>query len=125
MKLVVVLMEIDEKLLYKIVGERIRRARLDAGLSQAELAEANGQLRTSISNIESGRQRVSLHILYQLCTHLGIEAVSILPFQRELLDQSLIPVNIGENVEQVPPEAAEVLKQMLKIGTRSKKRARA
>lgn len=113
---------VDQKLLYKIIGERIRKARLDAGLSQAELAEANGQLRTSISNIESGRQRPSLHLLYQLCGHLGIEPLSLLPFQREVLDQSLVAVNTGDNVEQVPPEAAEILKQMLKVGTRSRKR---
>ena len=115
----------DPDLLYKIVGERIKTARLDAGLSQAELAEASGHLRTSITNIESGRQKPPLHVLYELCSHLGIEPVSILPLRREVLDQSLVPVKTGQSVQKVPPEAAAVLKQMVKIGTRSKKRATA
>src|SRR5215813_13149186 len=114
---------VDQNLLYKIIGQRIRQARLDAGVSQAELAEANGQLRTSISNIECGRQKPSVYLLYQLCGHLGIEPISLLPFRREVQDQSLVPVNTGARVEQVPPEAAAVLKQMLQVGTRSKKRA--
>lgn len=114
----------DQHLLYKIVGDRIRKCRVDAGLSQAQLAEASGHLRTSITNIEAGRQKPPLHVLYDLCGHLGMEPVSILPLRREVLDHSLVPVNTGGNVERVPPEAAEVLRQMLKIGARSKKRAR-
>lgn len=115
----------DQELLYKIVGEQIRKARLDAGLSQAELAKTSGHLRTSITTIEGGRQKPPLHVLYDLCGHLDIEPVSILPLRREVLDQSVVPVNTGQNIERVPPEAAEVLKQMLKIGKRSHKRAKA
>jgi transcriptional regulator with XRE-family HTH domain len=116
---------VDQELLYKIVGEQIRKARLDAGLSQAELAKTSGHLRTSITTIEGGRQKPPLHVLYDLCGHLDIEPVSILPLRREVLDQSVVPVNTGQNIERVPPEAAEVLKQMLKIGKRSHKRAKA
>ena len=111
-------------LLYKIIGERIRKRRLDAGLSQAELAEASGYLRTSITNIEAGRQKAPLDVLYDLCGVLGIEPISIFPLREEILDQSLVSVTTGQSVEQVPPEAAAVLKQLLKSGARSKKRAR-
>jgi len=115
---------VGHDLLYKIIGERIRKRRLDAGLSQAELAEASGHLRTSITNIEAGRQKAPLHVLYELCGLLGIEPISIFPLREEVLEQSLVSVNIGKSVEAVPPEAAVVLKQLLKSGTRSKKRAR-
>jgi DNA-binding XRE family transcriptional regulator len=65
--------------LYWEVGVAIRRARIDKGLSQPELADLVGLRRTSIVNIEGGRQRLPLTTLYDIADALGVQAVSLLP----------------------------------------------
>jgi transcriptional regulator with XRE-family HTH domain len=48
-------------------------------MSQDAFAKAVGLSRTSITNIERGRQPVSLHTLYSMADILGVEAVDLLP----------------------------------------------
>ena len=60
-------------------GRQLRELRGGAGLSQDELANASGISRTSVVNIERGRQGVSLGTLYRLATGLGSEPQSLLP----------------------------------------------
>jgi transcriptional regulator with XRE-family HTH domain len=42
------------------LGDRLRRARLDAGLDKVRLAELTGISRNSVANYESGRSRPRL-----------------------------------------------------------------
>ncbi|MEV7084125.1 helix-turn-helix transcriptional regulator [Streptomyces sp. NPDC093516] len=64
---------------YEAFGERVRKARATQGLNQQELGSAVGLNRTSISNIEKGRQRVALHMLFEFATALRVEPESLLP----------------------------------------------
>ncbi|GAA0719301.1 helix-turn-helix domain-containing protein [Dactylosporangium roseum] len=48
---------------YADAGQRINRARRSAGLTQAQLAAAAGLTRSSVANVEAGRQRIPLHVL--------------------------------------------------------------
>lgn len=68
----------DKDRFYKHVGEKIRAAR-GKGLSQEALAAAVGLTRTSISNIEKGRQRLLLHTLVDLAATLKVTPASLLP----------------------------------------------
>ncbi len=45
------------------LGERIRQARMEAGLSQEELAERVGSSQDAISNYERGTRKISLDVL--------------------------------------------------------------
>lgn len=45
---------------YKLVVERLKRARLDAGLSQQTVADKLGRPQSYISKIESGERRVDI-----------------------------------------------------------------
>lgn len=65
--------------LYRDFGRRLRTAREAGGLSQSELAARVGLGRTSITNIETGRQRVPLHLLLELAAALGVQPASLLP----------------------------------------------
>lgn len=56
------------------MAERIKRARKEAGLQQQELADAVGLTRTSISNIERGKQGLSVDLLYAISQHLNESA---------------------------------------------------
>ena len=48
-------------------------------MTQEAFAKAVGLSRTSITNIESGRQPVSLHTLYSMADILGIEVSDLVP----------------------------------------------
>lgn len=56
---------------YQAVGARIRMLREMLDRDQASLAKAVGLTRTSIVNLEAGRQRVQLHQLSALAKALG------------------------------------------------------
>ena len=60
-------------------GRQLRSLRDKMQLSQEELARASRISRTSIVNIERGRQGVSLGTLYRLASALGLEPQSLLP----------------------------------------------
>ena len=48
-------------------NERMRRARIDAGLSQQQLADAVGATRQTIGLIEAGRYNPSLKLCTAIC----------------------------------------------------------
>jgi transcriptional regulator with XRE-family HTH domain len=48
-------------------------------MSQEAFAKAVGLSRTSITNIERGRQPISLHTLYFMADILGVEPADLLP----------------------------------------------
>lgn len=54
-------MDSNAKPLYTKVGSVFRERRIELGLSQADVAGKIGLTRTSIVNIEAGRQAISLH----------------------------------------------------------------
>lgn len=54
------------KTLNQLVGENVRRARKDAGLSQAQLAAALGCQQPLISRIETGMISATLEVLVQI-----------------------------------------------------------
>lgn len=74
-----------QRAFYAELGGRVRRARETAGLSQQELARALGLTRSSVSNLEAGRQRPPLHLLAGLARLTGREWPDLLP-PLELLD---------------------------------------
>ena len=58
--------------IYMRVGYNIKAWREHLGYTQAELAEAVGLTRTSINNIEAGRQRVMLHMVQKIAVALTV-----------------------------------------------------
>src|SRR5207249_352007 len=95
--------QMNEELLYRLVGEKVRaaRERLSPKRSQAKLAQALGLSRTSLVNIECGRQRAPLHVLWRIAEALGIELADLLPRQAEYSEGGE-PVRLDERtVEQI------------------------
>ena len=68
----------DHEELYKEVGRRIFNAR-KGRMTQEELASLVSLTRTSITNIEKGRQKFLLHTLADIARSLRVELVSLLP----------------------------------------------
>jgi transcriptional regulator with XRE-family HTH domain len=84
-------------LLYQAIGERIAKARRTTELSQARLAVKVGVTRASIVNIECGRQRAPLHLLWQIATAFEIEPARLIPSVRELAARDA-PVQLDATV---------------------------
>jgi DNA-binding XRE family transcriptional regulator len=105
--------EVNETVLYRGIGNKLRQRRDDLKVTQGQLATEAGVKRTSITNIEAGRQKVPLQLLYKLCAALEIEVVDVLPTNSEITQPSTVPVVLDGNVRHVPPKTAEALKQLL------------
>lgn len=65
--------------IYAEVGARVSNLRNRRGLTQEELGDAVSLTRTSITNIERGRQKVLLHTLLQLAQALDVSVNDLLP----------------------------------------------
>lgn len=54
------------------IAARVRNARVDAGLSQTELALASGVARTTVIAIENGRPGVAIEKVQRVLSGLGL-----------------------------------------------------
>ena len=63
---------------YNIIGERLKKARTERGLTQEKLAEKMDVSIAFLSRIERGSSHISLKRLSQVCEILGITEGSIL-----------------------------------------------
>lgn len=57
--------------IYQAIGGKVAMIRAALGLTQEELAKRTHLTRTSITNIEAGRQRLLLHDIGTLAAALG------------------------------------------------------
>lgn len=73
-----------EKQLYSKIGVQLKELRTSRGYTQQDVANAVGLTRTSVVNIEKGRQRVPLHILYAISKFVDIEPRDLIPTLTEL-----------------------------------------
>jgi transcriptional regulator with XRE-family HTH domain len=88
--------------LYVAVGDLIRKHRKQAKLTQEQLADVVGLARTSITNIERGRQHLPLHQLYAIASALSVTPDMLIP--------SLGEVEIPKRLAKaLPPGANDAL----------------
>lgn len=64
---------------YTALGAAIRTRREAIGMTQDALAARVGLARTSVTNIERGRQAIMVHQLLRFSDALGIAPVKLLP----------------------------------------------
>lgn len=65
--------------IYRVFGSRLREIREQADVTQEELARRVDLSRTSITNIEKGRQRILLHQLVDFADALKVPASELMP----------------------------------------------
>jgi DNA-binding XRE family transcriptional regulator len=68
--------------IYAHITERLIDCRVRSGLTQAEVAQRIGMARSSYVNMESGRQRISIEMLYRLASVFGVDVLNLLPPSR-------------------------------------------
>lgn len=66
------------QIVYEKLGKNIRQARLRAGLTQEQLAKVIGLTRTSVNNIEHGRQKLLVHTLIDIANACNISPAILL-----------------------------------------------
>lgn len=76
--------------LYEEMGSRIKHQREAAGLTQEGVAVRVGLSRTSITNIEAGRQALTVHGLYRLASALSVEPSQLLPPDAALVEEAAL-----------------------------------
>lgn len=67
--------------LYYDFGVNMTLARERTAKSQDKLAKELKMTRTSITNMEAGRQRPPLHVIYRIAKALGVNVYDLLPHQ--------------------------------------------
>lgn len=65
--------------LYQLIGDRVFQRRRALELSQTEVARRLGINRVSIVNIEKGRQRAPIDLLWHLAEVLDVELNQLIP----------------------------------------------
>jgi transcriptional regulator with XRE-family HTH domain len=61
-----------------MLGEELKKARLDAGLSQEELATRAQIHRTYVSLLELNKKSPTMDVLFRLCDALGLPASDLI-----------------------------------------------
>ena len=69
--------------IYVIVGQRVAQHRIVAGMSQTALANSCNLARGTVANIESGRQRPTLHTLWVIADVLEVDVGKLIPTRAE------------------------------------------
>lgn len=95
-------MEVDNGLIdqfYRIVGKNVKAARIEAGISQTILAQRIGFNRSSIANLEAGRQRIAVHLFFLIAEAIGANPATLFPDIRllEMGDSTTIQ-NLSEHL---------------------------
>lgn len=87
------------------IGQRIRRERLDRGMTQRDLAKTVGVGAPHISKIEAGRESPSDELLKKIAEVLGCD------FEELLLAARRLPPDLMDELASDPKRSLEFLRQ--------------
>jgi len=99
---------------YDELGERVQRARRKRGLTQERLATLIGLTRTSVVNLEKGRQKILCHTLVHLAKALQVSA-------EELLPDAACRTELDDLLKTEPLKAQEYVRFVIESSNKSKR----
>ena len=99
---------IPNEQIYELMGKLIRSRRKKLNLTQDDLARRVNLMRTSITNIEKGRQKIQVHTLFDLAAALEVDPVTLIPS----LKASETDI-FRERVKGMRPDEREFVKSVL------------
>ncbi|MCP2245745.1 helix-turn-helix domain-containing protein [Lentzea aerocolonigenes] len=82
--------------LYETIGSNIRNARMRAGVTQADLGKRLQLTRSSIANIEAGRQRVMIHWIMQIADEFKVPLETLLEQPDEMIESRVSAELVGQ-----------------------------
>ncbi len=92
------------KRFYIEFGRIVQERRRKAGLTQEALAKRVKMSRTSVTNIEKGRQQLPLHMLNAFADALGVEPPALLPDKKSLTSETK---RVTIDLKDLRPDVAE------------------
>lgn len=94
---------------YRAFGNLVRLNREHRELTQEKLGQIIGLSRTSITNIEKGRQHIALHQLFAIADALQINPAAMLPSAKDGSSASWVADKLPPGTEKNITEWAEKL----------------
>jgi DNA-binding XRE family transcriptional regulator len=88
----------QQQQLYQLLGENVRRYRNQSGFTQEQLADRIDLTRTSVVNIEQGRQHPPLHLLIQIAKTLKVSIQALIPDESEFMGDNVLDENTLKDV---------------------------
>ena len=103
-----------ELTLYQVIGQRIKDQRERMKWTQVMIADKVQMTRASITNIESGRQKISLDTLYNIANAFEMDVYSLLPANREeSTSKSMSDIILKTDTARFSDEEVHVIKQAI------------
>ncbi len=87
--------DLHETIFSLVLGQKLQVKREKAGMTQATLAEVIGMSRTSITNMEAGKQGPTVYGLVQIARALGCSVQSLLPNEKDFADTAALMLEGG------------------------------
>jgi len=103
----------EKERLYRNLGAQVRDCRQDVSLSQADLGKEVGLSRSSIVNIEKGRQRPPLHTLWEISEALEVALEDLIPTEEEVKSPEEVDPDLRDRIaDQMDGEDAEAVRRI-------------
>ena len=99
---------------YNIIGERLKKARTEKGLTQEKLSEKLDVSIAFLSRIERGSSHISLKRLSQICEILGITEGSILNGSSNN-SETYLSSEFEQLLKNVSPEKQKLIYKIAKV----------
>ena len=99
---------------YKLIGERIKNARLKKSFTQEDLAEKLGISTAFLSRIERGNSQINLKRLVELCTILDINPGYIIN-GTDKNSKSYLNKEFEKLIENCPKDKLRMLYDIIKV----------
>lgn len=99
----------------RLIGSRIRSARLKAGLTQDQVANLLDMTEAYCSRVECGKSRINLSRLYDFCSVLNVHEMDILAgccteySNDHLKEDDIYKAQLLSLIEQASPATLEML----------------
>ena len=101
---------------YTIIGERLKKARIDKKLTQEKLAEKLDVSIAFLSRIERGNSHISLKRLSQVCDILGVSEGYILNGASNTSNNYLI-AEFNDILDSASPDTQKLIYKVAKVIT--------
>ena len=99
---------------YKIIGKRLKKARLSKNLTQEKLAETLNVSIAYLSRIETGSARINLKRLDEICKILDVSDIEILSGTSDI-SANYLNSDIGEILKTCSPEKQRLIYKIANI----------
>ena len=87
-----------------IIGNKLKEARENMGMTQQVLAEKLDENPQYISKWENGKMIPPTHLLPEICSHLNISIDDLLDNRRKHIEKSERLIDLGKNVLELVNE---------------------